>query len=283
MRRLLISILSLSCLFCLDACNRQSGNCDDLISVMSYNIRLGIARDHANDWQFRHPATDAMLNEISPDLFGVQEAMDFQIEYINTLLPQYKCVGVGREDGKNKGEHMSIFYKADRFELLDWGTYWLSETPDEPSKGWDAAYFRTATWARMKVKATGREFFYVNTHLDNIGVEARRNGLALIVNRIADMNPDGLPMILTGDLNTTPDDECLADLNRIMESARAVAEKTTDEYSYNGWGDEKEFKIIDYIYFTGFSACPEFRVINSSFAGRPYISDHYPVIATLVF
>lgn len=282
MKKTVLYLALTAAVLCTGSC-RGTANDDGAVKVVSYNIRVGTARDHANGWQFRHPATDAMLREVSPDVFGLQEAMDFQIEYIHTLLPQYECVGVGREDGKNKGEHMSIFYRKDRIELLDWGTYWLSETPEVPSKGWDAAYIRTATWTKMKVKATGKEFFYVNTHLDNEGAEARRNGLALIVERIAGMNPGGYPMILTGDFNTVPSDECFTDLNRIMKNARTVAEKTTDGHSYNGWGKPEDFKIIDYIYFSGFSSCPEFKVLNGTYAGVPYISDHYPVCSVLKF
>ena len=249
--------------------------------VISYNIRLGVANDGDNAWDLRKEATPAMLADQDPLIFGVQEAYDFQIAYINEQCPQYASVGVGREDGVEKGEHMSIFYKKDLVELEDWGTYWLSETPDEPSKGWDAACYRTATWALLKLKESGKEFYYVNTHLDHVGKEARKNGLALIVNRIADMNPEGWPMILTGDLNVRPDDPCLVDLDTKMKSARIYAEKTTDKGSFNGWGRTSE--VIDYVYYSGFSKCTEFDVIDQSYAGKPFISDHSPVYAILEF
>ena len=248
---------------------------------MSYNIRLGVANDGDNAWENRKEATYAMLTDQDPDVFGVQEAYKFQIEYINETCPQYASVGIGREDGLEKGEHMSIFYKKDLFELEDWGTYWLSETPDVPSMGWDAACFRTATWALLKNKKTGTEFYYVNTHLDHVGVEARKNGLALIVERIAAMNPKGFPMILTGDLNVKPDDPCLVDLDQKMKSARIYAEKTTDKASFNGWG--RSSQVIDYVYYSGFKKCTEFDVVDQVYADKPFISDHYPVYAVLVF
>ena len=259
----------------------QSCKKAETIKVMSYNVRLGVAKDGDNAWDLRKEATPAMLQDQDPLCFGVQEAYDFQIAYINETCPQYASIGVGRDDSVSKGEHMSIFYKKDLVEVEDWGTYWLSETPDEPSKGWDAACYRTATWALLKIKKTGTHFYYVNTHLDHVGVEARKNGLALIVDRIAAMNPEGWPMVLTGDLNVKADDPCLVDLDKKMKSARIYAEKTTDKTSFNGWG--RASQAIDYVYYSGFKKCTEFDVVDQSYAGKPYISDHYPVYAVLEF
>ena len=150
-------------------------------------------------------------------MFGVQEAYDFQIAYILEQCPEYRAVGVGRNDGKSGGEHMSVFYDTTRNELLEWGTYWLSETPDVPSVGWDAKYNRTATWTLLKDIASGQKFYFVNTHLDHRGVVARKEGLALIYNRIQSMNPDGLPMVLVGDFNVLTDDECLKDISTLIQ------------------------------------------------------------------
>ena len=278
MKKIILAVAALAALLpATCSCNKKA----ESFKVISYNIRLGVAKDGDNAWDLRKEATKEMLADQDPLIFGVQEAYDFQIAYINEQCPQYASIGVGREDGVEKGEHMSIFYKKDLVELENWGTYWLSETPDEPSKGWDAACYRTATWALLKLKKSGKEFYYVNTHLDHVGKEARKNGLALIVNRIADMNPEGWPMILTGDLNVTPDDPCLVDLDKQMKSARIYAEKTTDKGSYNGWG--RTSQVIDYVYYSGFSKCTEFDVIDRSYAGKPYISDHYPVYAILEF
>lgn len=270
---------------------------EEKIKVISYNIRLGVADDGENSWQYRCPATKAMIEDQQPDIFGVQEAYDFQVAYIEENCPEYKSIGVGREDGVSAGEHMSIFYRTGSIEVLDWGTYWLSETPDVPSMGWDAACYRTATWAYMQLKETGRRFYYVNTHLDHVGAEARKNGLALIVNNIAEMNPEGYPMILTGDFNVRSDDPALTDLDKIMYSARKYAESTDNVASFNAYRQPIEKaalgnhlkdrrmrdNAIDYIYYSGFSACPEFATITQSYAGIPFISDHYPVKAVLVF
>lgn len=274
-----------------------SGSEEETITVISYNIRMGVADDGENSWQYRCPATKAMIEDQHPDIFGVQEAYDFQVAYIEENCPEYKSIGVGREDGVSAGEHMSIFYRTSSIELLEWGTYWLSETPDVPSMGWDAACYRTATWAYMQVKETGRRFYYVNTHLDHVGAEARKNGLALIVNNIAEMNPEGYPMILTGDFNVRSSDPALHDLDKIMYSARKYAEVTDEIASFNAFEKPLETaalgrhlkdeyardNAIDYIYYSGFSSCLEFSTLTKSFAGIPFISDHYPVKAVLVF
>lgn len=253
----------------------------DTLSVMSFNIRMGEGKDGTNSWQYRCPATIYMLRDKQPDIFGLQEAYDYQVLFIKENLREYNNVGVGREDGKHKGEHMSIFYNKKKVSLLKWGTFWLSDTPGKPSKGWDAACIRTATWALMKDKRSGRKFYYVNTHLDHVGKEARKNGLALIVEKIKEMNPDNLPMVLTGDFNVVSSDPVLSDLNRIMKNARVSAERTDNLNSFNGWG--KSSSIIDYIYYSGFASCPKFETIQKKYGDFPFISDHYPIKAVLIF
>lgn len=296
MRRTLLFIALIFTALGAKAQNSEPSRTSD-IKVISYNIRLGVANDGSNSWAYRRPATIAMLEEQTPDVFGVQEAHDFQISFITENLPQYCCVGIGREDGAHKGEHMSIFYDSTKVELLDWGTYWLSETPSRPSKSWGAACKRTATWTKMKMKDSGKQFFYVNTHLDHVSALARKNGLALVVGEIGAMNAEGLPMILTGDFNIPPSSDNLTDLNGVMKSARTCAEDSDGRGSFNGWGkygnsdsapvwegDRQNCPmLIDYIYYSGFSTCTSFKVLDRKYVGVPYISDHWPVTATLVF
>lgn len=251
--------------------------------VMSYNVRNSHAKDGDNDWEHRKSATKAMLDAVNPDIFGVQEAYEDQVNYITESCPRYVSFGVGRDNGVDEGERMAIFYNTDVIEMIKGGTYWLSETPDEPSYGWDAACRRTATWALMRDKDSDRFFYYVNTHLDHKGVEARRNGLALIVNKIGEMNEEGYPMVLTGDFNVTPDDSCLVDLDKIMKSARIYAEQTTNKASFNGWNPAEHNLVIDYIYYSNFTACKNFEVLDQSYDNIPFISDHYPIVSTLVY
>lgn len=251
------------------------------LTVVSYNIRMGEADDGTNSWKYRYPASLMMIEDIDPDIFGLQEAYSYQKEYLEEYAKGYKSVGVGREDGKNEGEIMAIFYKKSRIKLLKWGTYWLSETPETPSFGWDAACKRTATWALMKDKKSRKKFFYINTHLDHVGRQAQERGLKLIVDRIGEINPGGYPMVMTGDFNVSPDDHVLDALKAKMKGARETAVDTDHSPTFNGWG--KHFIVIDHIFYSGFDSCPVFKVINKPYGDRTYISDHYPVKAILIF
>lgn len=259
----------------------KNGDRSDGITIISYNIRNGEAQDGTNSWQYRYPASAMMISDQKPDIFGVQEAYDYQIKYLDEYCDGYKSVGVGREDGKHKGEHMSIFYNKHTVSLLKWGTFWLSDTPDKPSLGWDGACRRTATWALMKDKASGKKFYFVNTHLDHVGVQARIKGLELIVCRIKELNRKGYPVILTGDFNTAAGSEILDGLNAMMKSARESAVRTDNGDTFNGWG--KGHGAIDHIYFSGFSTCTLFEVIRKPYMERTYISDHFPIKAVLIF
>ena len=266
------------------------------LSVISFNIRVsgGISElINPNSWSRRRSATPAMIKDQCPDIFGVQEALSDQLTYVGDNLTNYSYVGVGREDGKEiseitdseeSGEIMAIFYNTSEIELLEWGTYWLSETPDVPSKSWEADYTRTMTWAKMQMKYSGKKFFYVNTHLDNHSGTAREEGLKLIVNKIAEMNIDNLPVVLTGDFNVTPGDPVLDVLvDAEMSDARTTATKTDDLPTFNGLGDKNENpRVIDYIYYRGFSSCLEYETIVKTYENVPYISDHYPIVARLV-
>ena len=280
MKKIALLLLAAVMVLPMNAANKEKKD-DNTLKVMSYNIRLGSANDGTNSWALRYPATAEMIEDQMPDIFGVQEALASQIRFIEDNFVDYKSVGVGREDGKKDGEHMSIFWNKKTVSLLKWGTFWLSETPEKPSMGWDAACKRTATWALMKCKKTGKKFYYVNTHLDHKGVEAQKNGLKLIVDRIDDINPEGYPMILTGDFNITPDNPNLVELDSKMQSVRKVAEKTDNHDTFNGWGKGKG--VIDYIYASGFSAYPEYQTVTKRYADRKFVSDHYPICAVLVF
>lgn len=269
------------------------------LSVISFNIRvpgnaLSEILNEQNSWSRRKSATPAMIKDYCPDIFGVQEALSDQLTYVGDNLPNYSYVGVGREDGtiiseitdpKKSGEIMAIFYNTSKIKLLDWGTYWLSETPDKPSKGWEANYYRTMTWAKMETRYSGKKFFYVNTHLDSDVALARSNGLKLILDKIAEKNTDNLPVVLTGDFNILPTDPVLDDVlgKAEMLDARTTAEETDNLPTFNDWGDTTKEKVIDYIYYRGFASCPEYETIVTQYENIPYISDHYPIVARLMF
>lgn len=200
-------------------------------------MRYGTAEDGVNAWEFRKPATIKMIKKHKPDILGVQEALDFQLAFILENCTNYEAVGVGRIDGKHGGEHASIMYNKRKIELLEWGNFWLSSTPDIPSIGWDAACTRTATWALLKDKKTKEKFYYVNTHLDHVGKVARKEGLKLILEKIQKINLDNFPLILTGDFNMDNMDPSIQELNEKMTDARSSAKKNGFFWYFQWLGD----------------------------------------------
>ncbi len=250
------------------------------IKVISYNVRVNVESDGENRWDARKHASITMINDEKPTIFGLQEAKPEQMAYFVENLPQYGHIGVGREDGVSEGEHMTIFYLKDEVELLDGGTFWLSETPDKPSMGWDAACKRSCTWTKMRMKDTGKEFAYINTHLDHVGKEAQREGLALIVERFAEIVPVGMPAFLTADFNAVTSDPIFEPLKAAMMDAREVAPETDPRGTFNGWGNSDS--VIDHIFYRGAEA-HTFKVLRDKNYGAPFISDHYPVVMTATF
>ena len=265
---------------CFTGCKEKPGA---TVKILSYNIRYGTADDGDNVWENRKEAAAAMILDQRPAVFGVQEALDFQLAYLQEHCPGYQYVGVGREDGVHDGEHMAVFYDSERLELKDWGTYWLSETPDVPSFGWDAACKRTATWTLLSDKLSGKHFYFVDTHLDHVGREARRQGLVLLVERIGAMNPEGYPMVLCGDFNVYPTDPCLNDLRGLMLDAREQAPDTDWGVTWHNWGKVTDTPPIDYIFYKGFKSAVSFQRVTQTYLDRPFVSDHYPVTAILKY
>ncbi|MBQ6167616.1 MAG: endonuclease/exonuclease/phosphatase family protein [Muribaculaceae bacterium] len=178
--------------------------------VGSYNIRLNVSSDSVagNGWHQRYRVICDQVNFMSPDIFGTQEVLHGQLMDMLEGLDGYDYLGVGRDDGKTRGEYAAIFYKPDRLRLLDQGNFWLSETPDRPGLGWDAACMRVCTWGKFAAQtATDDEaFYFFNLHMDHVGVTARREGAKLIVSRIREI-AQGAPVIVTGDFNVDQKDE----------------------------------------------------------------------------
>ena len=261
------------------ACNRTSE-----IKVMSYNIRLSSGTEKADSiyhWQQRKQASINLMHEECPTVFGLQEACPDQMDYMVENLPEYGYIGVGRDDGKRKGEHMSIFYLKEQVELIDGGTFWLSETPDQVTKGWDAACFRTCTWAKLKVKATGKEFVYLNTHLDHMGKVAREESIKLIVKRAEELAGETLPVFITADFNSRTSEPIFKPMQEAMLDARVEAAITDERGTLNCWGTTPPGVVIDHIFYRGAEA-QKFEVLRDKNYGAPYVSDHYPVMLTAV-
>lgn len=261
------------------ACNRTSE-----IKVMSYNIRLSsgtIEADSIYHWQHRKQASLNLMHEENPTVFGLQEACPDQMDYMVENLPEYGYIGVGRDDGKRKGEFMSIFYKKEEVEFIDGGTFWLSETPDQVSKGWDAACFRTCTWALLKKKDTGKKFVYMNTHLDHMGKVAREESIKLIVERAEKLTGGKLPVFITADFNSPTSNAIFKPMQEAMLDARVEAPVTDDRGTLNCWGTTPPGVVIDHVFFRGAEA-QKFEVLRDKDYGAPYVSDHYPVMLTAI-
>lgn len=172
-------------------------------NLVTYNIRLPAGSDsvNGNGWGRRLPWIALMVRFHDFDIFGTQEGVKHQLDSLRGRLPGYDYIGVGRDDGASLGEHAAIFYNTGLFELVDQGDFWLSETPDRPSFGWDAACRRVCTWGRFRHKPSQREFVYFNLHMDHIGVEARRQSVELVKRKINELGVAGLPVFLSGDFN----------------------------------------------------------------------------------
>ncbi|MEO8354232.1 MAG: endonuclease/exonuclease/phosphatase family protein, partial [Chthoniobacteraceae bacterium] len=176
------------------------------LRVMSFNIRNSGAEDGDNRWEVRADAVLETIREFKPDLLGVQEVLADQHEFLQEQLPDYRMVGVARDDGARLGEWSAILFRADRFEMIDHGDFWLSETPAEVgSRSWDAACVRICTWARLRDRRTNATLLYANTHFDHRSAEARLRSAELLVQHLPKL-PDGGGVILTGDFNCTEDD-----------------------------------------------------------------------------
>lgn len=251
-----------------------SGDSD--LSLMSFNLRYDEPADEENQWSNRKESCIAMLNEVKPTVFGIQEGLHNQVSYLDNNLPSYSYVGVGRDDGYSGGEYAAIFYASSIVELIDNGDFWLSETPDYPSKGWDANNTRICTWARFKDILNDKEFYVFNTHFDHLGKTAQKESSKLIVQKIQEIAEPNSPVFITGDFNMLIDNSRLEPINNNYFSAQRFAERSDDNKSYNAFGLGIISRNIDFIFYNN-SRAVSYKTIVGNY-GVPYISDHYPII-----
>jgi len=258
------------------------------LKVMTFNIRLNTSSDSANAWPYRkdHLASQVLYHQAV--ILGVQEALHDQMLDLQQRLPQYKHVGGGREDGKEKGEYSAIFYDSTRLQLLQSKTFWLSETPDVVGKkGWDAALPRIVTWAKFKDRKTGKQFYAFNTHFDHMGKVARRESAKLLLQQVKAISGK-LPAVVTGDFNATPDDEpiqVILDPADPLHLTDSKAISATPHYgptgTFNGFKkSETTDQPIDYIFLKEKWKVLDHATISQTWQGR-FASDHFSVIATL--
>lgn len=251
--------------------------------VMSYNIKYDNVNDTVNNWNFRKEAMVRLVQHYGPQFVGMQEVLLNQLEYLDEHLPDYGYIGVGRDDGKQKGEYSPILYNSQHFELKSANTFWLSPTPEKVSKGWDAALERICTYGRFKDKSTGKELYVFNTHFDHVGTEARKQSVNLILQKIKAINTQNLPVVVTGDFNLEPDSEPI----QLMQAGMTDAQQATQQPFYGPTGTFNGFdpdmvldRRIDYIFVDDLKV-QSYLHIDDRMENNMHISDHLPVLAEL--
>lgn len=270
---ILFSVLSFSISFSQD------------LKVMSFNIRLNVESDQDNAWPKRKEEALALLEYYHPDVLGVQEALPEQMKDMKSGLKNYDFVGVGRDDGKEKGEFSAIFFDTQKLQIIKSGTFWLSETPEKPSKGWDAALNRICTYAIFKDLKSKKEFLAMNIHFDHVGNVARVKSSELILKKAKELNPKNLPLVLTGDFNLTEDTEPVKILSQNLKDTFYHSEKKHygPKGTFTGFNvNEVPKDRIDYIFVKGFKIKSQ-RHINDRRENLLYPSDHFPVLSELSF
>ena len=253
------------------------------INVATYNLRYNNPGDGPNAWPARKDMVKALIRYHEFDILGTQEGLSDQIADL-AQMDEYEHVGVGRDDGKDAGEHSAIFFRKSRFALLGKGDFWLSETPDRPSFGWDAkCCHRIASWARLRDRSTARVFYVFSVHFDHEGEQARRESADLMLRKIAAITR-GEPAICVGDFNSTPDTVQIRTMSTTLRDA-AKASRTPPygpQGTYNGFHlDSPLLDRIDYIFVDGRFDVLKYAVLSDTL-DRRYPSDHDPVVARVV-
>lgn len=266
------------------------------LNVMSFNIRRGNKRDGRNHWIYRRVLVQEILNQYRPDVLGLQEALDFQISEIGAMLPGYEKVGIGSLGG-NEGLHNAIFYNAERFQISEEGTFWLSDTPDVPgSKGWGNIIPRICTWARLIENETGHSFYFYNTHLDHLSQRSREKSAICLTNHIHS-RPFKVPFVLTGDFNAGERNITIQYLKGrlplrsklrteilnpvpLMDAFRVRHPLKRNSATFNGFGRYIFRFKFDYIFVPSKTVVREAMVINLRL-NNCYPSDHFPVLTRI--
>ena len=254
------------------------------IDVITYNIRYDNPNDKPNNWDNRKAFLISQLQFYAPDVFGTQEGLVHQLKDIDQGLEDYTYVGIGRDHGDDRGEFSALFYNTKKLKVLKQSTFWLSETPDVPSKGWDAALPRICTYGLFENKADGSKFMVFNTHFDHVGVTARAESSKLILKKMKELNPDGLPVILTGDFNLESDSSGVQVILGEMTDTHVAMGKNAfgPNGTFNGFEFNKPVeRRIDYIFVSPNNVEVLKSAILSDSKDCRYPSDHLPVFARL--
>ena len=253
------------------------------VTVITYNLRYDNPGDGEDAWPKRRDFLVGQLRFQAPDIFGIQEGLHRQVVYLQEQFPDFAMVGVGRDDGRQGGEYSSLFYRKSRFRVLDSGTFWLSETPDSVSKGWDAALPRVCSWAHLEDLSARRNIWVFNTHFDHIGQQARLESAALILRKIKEKNTANEPVICMGDLNSEPGEAPLLRFRQVLQDTRDQSQEPPfgPEGTFNGFRfQEPVTRRIDYILISPGLRVRQHATLSDS-RNCHYPSDHLPVLARI--
>lgn len=294
--------LVLYLLLCLNLCQAVTDNALEQTSglelnVMTFNIRYGTANDGANSWSSRKEMAYNVLRKYNPGIVGMQEAYRFQIDDFRKALPKYNEIGVGRDDGKTKGEYSNILYRGDLYDVNESGTFWFSDTPEVPgSIHWSNACTRICTWARFIDKRSGKAFYIFNLHLDHVSQSSREKSVLLLVRRISERKHKD-PFIVTGDFNAGENNNAIKYMKSqaklgdgnigpkenpfpMVDTFRVINPDVAEVCTLNGFRGIRKGDKIDYIFTTRNEKILDAQIIYDNNNGR-YPSDHFPVTATI--
>jgi endonuclease/exonuclease/phosphatase family metal-dependent hydrolase len=255
------------------------------INVMTFNIRYGTAHDRENNWPNRQEMTIRMLQQYDADIVGTQETLDFQADYIQSWMPQYRWFGPARMKSGSP-ERCAILHKWREFAPLETGTFWLSETPELfGSQSWGSSLPRIATWARFIHLASGTTFHFYNTHFDHVSQPARVEGMKLILQHIDKTVGPGSPLIFLGDFNVTAEQNEVYDLAiaaGFKDAWNSAAQRVGPAATWNAFRplNPESDRRIDWILTRGPVQADSIETITYSEGGR-WVSDHFPVVARL--
>jgi endonuclease/exonuclease/phosphatase family metal-dependent hydrolase len=287
--KFLIGVALLGCCI-LTGCQEHDASGSQELDVMSFNIRYGRANDGDDSWQYRNGLVMGVIKDHQPDIVGLQEALQFQLDEILATFPEFESIGIGRDPG-GEGEYAAILYLKERFEEMDSGTFWMSETPEVPSTHWGNTHLRICTWARLLDKQSDQHFYVYNTHFDHRIQLSRENSAVLLAKRISGRAHDD-PVIVMGDFNAGEDNPAITYLkgmdSSIGESPVGLVDTYRELYpdekvvgTFNGFKGVNDGKKIDYVFVFPGTTVEEAKIVRDSVDGR-YPSDHYPVSAKVV-
>ena len=252
-------------------------------TIISYNVRYDNRWDKENLWSLRKHRLSQLLMDYNPSIFGIQEGLLNQVKWIDSTLEKYNYIGVGRDDGMVNGEFCAIYFDTTKYEVMESSTFWLSDTPDQVSVGWDAALERICTYGLFKKKMSGKMVWVFNAHFDHVGGIARKKSSELILKTIKEVNTQSLPVVLMGDFNSNPDSDPIKIFKNNLEDALEISSTRLKgpNGTFNGFDKRHPLNNrIDYIFVKGMKVI-SYRHIDDRLSNNRHISDHLPVMISV--